>query len=84
MVMKTIWFKRCGWFYLPVSVPGALIPLAAVAFCAQVFWTVDRKSHSVSDTLYGSFPFFACSFLLLDWIAGRTSAGSKKIVQNAE
>ena len=71
--MKTIWFKRLGWFYLPVSLPGAVITMAALAFCAQVFLAVDRKSHSVSDTLYGVFPFFVCVFLLLDWIAKRTS-----------
>jgi hypothetical protein len=71
--MKTQWFKRLGWFYLPVSLPGVVIALAALAFCAQVFLAIDRKSHSVSDTLYGVFPFFASSFLLFDWIAGRTS-----------
>lgn len=71
--MKNIWFKRMGWVYLPVSVPGALITLAALLFCVQVFVAVDRFSHSVSDELYSIFPFFACAFLLLDWIAGRTS-----------
>jgi len=74
--MKIIWFKRWGWFYLPVSLPGVVIALAALAFCAQVFLAVDRKSHSVSDTLYGVFPFFACTFLLFDWMAGRTSRRS--------
>ena len=71
--MKMVWFKRVSWIYLPVSVPGAVITLAALAFCAQVFLSVDRKSHSVSDTLYGVFPFIACAFLLFDWIASRTS-----------
>jgi hypothetical protein len=71
--MKTKWFKRLGWILCPVSVPGVLLVLAALAFCAQVFWAVDRKSHSVSDTLYGVFPYFACAFLLLDWVASRTS-----------
>ena len=47
--------------------------MAALAFCVQVFFAIDRKSHSVSDTLYGVFPFFASAFLLFDWIAGRTS-----------
>lgn len=74
--MKIIWFKRWGWFYLPISLPGVGITLAALAFCAQVFLAVDRKSHSVSDTLYGVFPFFACVFLLFDWIAGKTSRRS--------
>jgi hypothetical protein len=71
--MNSAWFKRLGWFYLPVSVPGAIIALAVLAFCVQVFLAVDHKSHSVSDTLYGVFPFFACAFLLFDWIAERTS-----------
>jgi hypothetical protein len=71
--MKRIWFKRVSLFYLPVSAPGALITLAALAFCVQVFLAIDRHSHSASDTLYGVFPFFACTFLLLDWIGGRTS-----------
>jgi hypothetical protein len=74
--MKTQWFKRLGWFYLPVSLPGAIITLAALAFCVQVFVAIDRHSHSVSDTLYGVFSFFACAFLLFDWIAGRTSRQS--------
>ena len=75
--MKTQWFKRLGWFYLPVSLPGTMIMLAALAFCVQVFVAVDRHSHSVSDTLYGLFPFFACTFLLFDWIAGRTADWSE-------
>ena len=71
--MKTEWFKRFGWFYLPVSVPGAVVSLLAILFCLTVFRAVDSHSHSVSDTLYGVFPFFVSTFLLLDWIDGRTS-----------
>ena len=74
--MKTKWFKQLGWFYVPVSLPGIIITLAALAFCAQVFFAIDRHSHSVSDTLYGVFPFFACVFLLFDWVAGRASRKS--------
>jgi hypothetical protein len=70
--MKNPWFKRIGWLYLPVSLPGAVVALAALAFCVRVFLAMDRHSHSASDTLYGVFPFFACAFLLYDWIAGRT------------
>jgi hypothetical protein len=71
--MKNAWFRRVCWVHLPVSVPGAIIALAALAFCVQVFLAVDRGSHSVSDTVYGVFPFFACAFLLFEWIAARTS-----------
>jgi hypothetical protein len=72
--MKRNWFKRFGLFYIPVSLPGCVVSILAGAFCVNVFIAVDRHSHSVSDTMYGIFPFFVCTFLLLDWIAGRTSA----------
>jgi len=71
--MKTKWFKKLGWFYVPASVAGAVVSLLAALFCFTVFRAVDSHSHSVSDTLYGVFPFFVCTFLLLDWIGSRTS-----------
>ena len=70
--MKKPWFKRWGWFHLPTSVSGAMVVIAAAAFCINVFLAIDRHSHSVSDTLYGVFPYFVCTFLLVDWVAGRT------------
>ena len=71
--MKTIWFKRFGWFYVPVSIPGGVVCLLAALFCFTVFRAVDNHSHSASDTLYGVFPFFVSTFLLLDWIGSRAS-----------
>jgi hypothetical protein len=71
--MKTKWFKRLGWFYVPGSVVGVVAWFLGVLFCVTVFRAVDRHSHSVSDTLYGVFPFFICTFLMLDWIGSRTS-----------
>jgi hypothetical protein len=70
--MKKPWFKRWGWFHLPTSVSGAVVVIAAAAFCINVFLAIDRHSHSVSDTLYGVFPYLVCTFLLVDWVAGRT------------
>ena len=72
--MKAKWFKQISWFYLPISIPGGVATLLALLFCVQVFAAVDRHSHSVSDTLYGVFPFFVCTFLMLDWLARRTSS----------
>ncbi|MGD0411990.1 MAG: hypothetical protein ABSC18_09815 [Verrucomicrobiota bacterium] len=70
--MKTQWFKPFGMLYLPVSVPGAIVTGLAALFCAQVFLAVDHRSHSVSDTLYGIYPFFVCTFLIWDWVARKT------------
>jgi hypothetical protein len=71
--MKTNWFRRVGWFHVPVSALGFIVWVLALLFCVTVFRAVDRHSHSASDTLYGVFPFFVCTFLLVDWIGSRTS-----------
>jgi hypothetical protein len=84
MKAKTLWFKRVGWFYLPVSFPGAFLSLFAILFCLTVFTAVDRHSHSVSDTFYGIFPFFVCTFLLLDWIGARASSPPLKDSDNPQ
>lgn len=73
--MQLNWFRSWGWFYRPASLAGWIISLLSLAFCLQVFLAVDRHSHSVSGTLYGVFPYFACTFLLLNWLASKTSAG---------
>lgn len=51
-----------------MGVAGWLATLAALAFCANVFIVIDSHSHSVSDTLYGVFPYWAPTFLLWAWI----------------
>lgn len=71
--MKHFWFKRLGWLYCPVSWQGIIVVLLAIAFCVNVFVAIDRHSHSASDTLYGVFCYFACTFLLVNWVASNTS-----------
>ena len=71
--MNRRWFKEWGWLYYPVSWQGVAFVLLTMAFCLNVFVAVDRHSHSVSDTLYGIFPYVVPSLLVLLWIASRTS-----------
>ena len=71
--MQRRWFARWGWTYRPASWPGVALTLAAAAFCVNVFAAVDRHSHSVSDTLYGIFPYVVPCLILLHWAASRTS-----------
>jgi hypothetical protein len=66
------WFRPLGPLFRPASIAGWLISLAALAFCVQVFVAIDRHSHSVSDTLYGIYPFWLPTLLALAWIADRT------------
>jgi hypothetical protein len=49
----------------------------AAAFCVQVFAAVDRQSHSVSDTLYGVFPYIVPTLMLLNWVASKASGTSR-------
>lgn len=71
--MKTRWFRPWGLIYRPVSAAGYLLTLAAAAVAVNGFLAVDRRSHSVSDTLYGIFPFWVPALLLWLWLAERTS-----------
>ncbi|MHB8539565.1 MAG: hypothetical protein ACYDCD_01295 [Candidatus Acidiferrales bacterium] len=71
--MKAKWFREWGWFYRPVTLPGWLALILTVLFCLQVFTAINRHSHSVSDTLYGIFPFWVSAWTILGGIASRTS-----------
>jgi hypothetical protein len=71
--MNTRWFKPWGWIYRPVSWQGWTAVAITLFFCVQVFSAVDRHSHSVSDTLYGIFPFVVPAMMLLNWVASRTA-----------
>lgn len=76
--MNNEWFKRIGWFHLPVSMPGGVAAVGALAFCVNVFIAIDRHSHSNTDTLYGVFPFFVCTFLMYDWLARNTGGKGER------
>ena len=70
------WFKPLGLIFIPVSFAGWLVTLLATAFCLHIFTFVDARSHSVSDTLYGIFPYWVPTFLLWAWIASRTDGNT--------
>jgi drug/metabolite transporter (DMT)-like permease len=71
--MKRAWFKPWGGIYRPTTWQAWSLLIATCLFCVQVFLAVDRHSHSVSDTLYGVFPFFVPAFGILGGIASHTS-----------
>ncbi|MET3501126.1 hypothetical protein ABIC45_002738 [Mucilaginibacter rubeus] len=49
--MKLNWFTRKGIIYLPVSIIGWIILIIALAYAVFTFIDIDKRSHSVSDTL---------------------------------
>lgn len=59
--MRLPWFKRIGILYKPVSVIGWLVQLLGFILAVYIFIDIDRKSHSVSDTLIN----FAFNLLII-------------------
>lgn len=66
------WFRPWGILFVPISPMGWLATALAIAFCVHIFLFVDSRSHSVTDTLYNIFPFWAPTLLALAWLADRT------------
>ncbi len=49
--MNLPWFKRFGIFFIPITFIGWLILSGGFCYAVYIFIDIDRKSHSVSDTL---------------------------------
>jgi uncharacterized membrane protein YesL len=49
--MNLNWFKRTGIIFVPKNIIGWIIMLAGIGYAVYVFIDIDRKSHSVSDTM---------------------------------
>lgn len=75
--MSKKWFKEYGWVYAPTSLQGIILIVLTLIFNFQVFMAIDRKVHSVSDLLYGIFPYLVGSLTTLFWIASKTSSAKK-------
>lgn len=73
MAKKNIWFEKRGWVHVPIILHGWVILLLGVLFGLNVIFAVGMRAHSVSDMLYGTFPFLVPTFLLYEWIASHKS-----------
>jgi len=71
--MKTIWFKKAGWVYIPVHVMGLLVTLGAIILLVPVYIAIVRQGHSASDDLYQMFVYTTCTAFWWKWIADKTS-----------
>lgn len=74
---KKRWFKEFGWIYLPIKWQGFLITGFIVLFSINIFIVVDANSHSVSDTLFGIFPYVVPALIVLYLIAAKKSKARK-------
>jgi hypothetical protein len=71
------WFKRIGWFYIPIHVGGVMVTLLAIIFLVPVFLAITRNGHSVTDDLYNMFVYTTCTAFWWKWIADKTSKDEK-------
>lgn len=73
--MKFPWFKCMGIFFIPTTGIGWLILAGGLIYSVSVFIDIDRKSHSVSDTLM-NFAFnlliIGAVYSLIAFLASRT------------
>jgi Na+/proline symporter len=72
--MKQIWFKRTGWFYIPVHPFGFIVTFLAIAFMAPIVLAIDRNAHSVTDELYDIFIYATCTAFWWKWVTEKTSS----------
>ena len=49
--MNSPLFRRIGIFFIPANFIGGIILLAGIGYAVYAFIDIDRRSHSVSDTL---------------------------------
>jgi hypothetical protein len=66
------WFETWGGVYRPVAWQEYAVALLGLATSLQAFMVVDARSHSISDTLYGIFPFIILSWALVFRVASKT------------
>lgn len=66
------WFAKWGWLFRPLSYEGWIVVLFLLLFSIHTAVFVDAQSHSVSDTLYGLFPYLVPAFGIYLWIGKKT------------
>lgn len=71
--MKTTWFRKIGWIYLPVHPLGYLVSLFAILFMIPVCMAIVRNGHSVSDDLFQIFVYGTCTAFWWKWVAENNS-----------
>ena len=71
--MPTVWFRRFGWSYLPITFMGLAVTILAVVFLIPVYAETIRNGHSVSDDSYHMFVYTTCTAFWWKWIAEKTS-----------
>ncbi len=71
--MKQVWFKKWGWFYLPITAMGMIITLFVIAFMVPIVMAIDRNAHATADEMYQIFVYASCTAFWWKWVVEKTS-----------
>jgi hypothetical protein len=66
-------FKRFGWIYIPLSIPGWILTLIYLAVSVYTFIRIDQNYNSLRSSFIRFFPYFISFSVVWFWIAGNTS-----------
>jgi hypothetical protein len=74
--MRLNWFRQDGFIFIPKSVFGWIILILTVAFSVYSFIEIDRRSHSVSDTLMNfafRLMFIGAAYTIIAFLTSRNN-----------
>lgn len=71
--MKKYWFRKYGWSYIPISIPGSLLTIFALLLSGWLSWEIYRRTYSNIGALICFFAYFTCIAFWWKWIAENTS-----------
>ena len=71
-VMK-VHFKKVGWIYMPLTIPGWIVALLYVAISVITLVAIDNRYNSLYNSLIRFFPYFTGFSVIYFWIASNCS-----------
>lgn len=79
LTVNKYWFKKYGWIYIPISIPGSLLTVFALLLAGWCYWKADRSAATVPDALIRFFVYFTCIAFWWKWIAESTAEKTKEL-----
>jgi len=67
------WFRKYGCTYIPISIAGSLLTIAAILLAGACVWVADRQCTFLGDALIHFFIYFTCIAFWWKWIAESTA-----------
>ena len=68
-----VWFKKAGWFYLPVHAMGIVVTLVMIIFLVAGCVALIRHDDAMTNNTFKIFIAASCAGFWWKWIADKTS-----------